>query len=127
MPDRIDTKLASRTAEMLALPHQVCRRRCCRRNNACSWHRNANGEPCCLINLTAEQRAIFDEAYRAARFAQNFFGTNPEYFKGQAGEQKALDDLGIAIARKSPGRWNRAEWDAAWRERERQARTREER
>ena len=123
MPDRINTRLATRTAEMLALPHQVCRRRDCRRNNACSWHRNANGEPCCLINLTAEQRAIFDDVYRAARFAQGFLGTNPEYFQAQAGEQRELVDLAIAIARKSRDRFNRAKWDAAWRARERQART----
>ncbi len=70
----IETALASRTAEMLALPHMVCRRRGCRRRNACWWHFKANGEPCCLRNLTAEQRRLFDQVYDMARVARDQLG-----------------------------------------------------
>ncbi|URK87567.1 hypothetical protein LP421_06195 [Rhizobium sp. RCAM05350] len=56
MPLPVQTRLMVHTAEMLALPHLVCRRRDCRRRNACHWHFSGNGEPCCLRNLTAAQR-----------------------------------------------------------------------
>ena len=52
MPLSVQTRLMVHTAEMLALPHLVCRRRDCRRRNACHWHFSGNGEPCCLRNLT---------------------------------------------------------------------------
>ena len=44
----VHTKLMAHTAEMLALPHFACRRRDCRRRNACFWHFKGSGEPCCL-------------------------------------------------------------------------------
>lgn len=53
--------IARRVAEMLALPHMVCRRRRCRRNGRCWYHFAASKEPCCLNNLNASQYAIFEE------------------------------------------------------------------
>ncbi|HEX5935283.1 MAG TPA: hypothetical protein VFY63_14060 [Pseudorhizobium sp.] len=117
-PPAIDTRLAARTAEALALPHLVCRRRGCRRKNRCLWCFRSTGERCCMQNLTAEQRRIFDVVYHAAHFAKGFLGTDPHHFEAREGRQRALDDMAIAIARTSPERWNRKEWDAARRERE---------
>ena len=53
--------IARRVAEMLALPHMICRRRRCRRNGRCWYHFAASKEPCCLNNLNASQYAIFEE------------------------------------------------------------------
>ena len=114
----IDTHIAARTADSLALPQMVCRHRDCRRKNRCSWFFQTTSEPCCLRNLTDDERRIFDTVYRDAYFAQGFLGTHPHYFERREGAQRARDDLAIAIARTSPRRWNWTEWDAARRARE---------
>ncbi|WP_105382138.1 hypothetical protein [Neorhizobium alkalisoli] len=117
-PRRIDTWLAARTAEMLALPHMVCRQRDCRRRNSCHWHFKSDNEPCCLQNLSAEQREVFDAIYDWARLAQSFLGSDSYLFEARHGEQRMLDDVAIEIARMSPNRWTSEIWDAARRRRE---------
>ncbi len=117
-PHPIDTWLAARTAEMLALPHMVCRQRDCRRRNSCYYHFKANNEPCCLLNLTAQQREVFDAVYDQARFAQSFLGSDSHLFEARHGEPRMLDDVAIEIARMSPSRWRPEIWDAARRKRE---------
>ncbi|MGK9055133.1 hypothetical protein [Neorhizobium petrolearium] len=114
----MDTGLAARTAEILAVPHMVCRRRDCRRRNACRWHFKSNREPCCLRNLTAEQRQVFDAVYEEARFAEGFLGSGSHFFEARDGERRMLDDVAIEIARTSPSRWRPEIWDAARRKRE---------
>ncbi|MGK6313822.1 hypothetical protein [Neorhizobium sp. DT-125] len=114
----IKTYLAARTAEMLALPHMVCRRRDCRRRNSCYWHFKSSNEPCCLLNLTAEQRKLFDTVYERARFAEGFLGSDSHFFEARDGERRMLDDVAIEIARTSPDRWRPEIWDAARRKRE---------
>lgn len=117
-PPAIDAQLAARTAEALALPHLVCRHRECRRKNRCIWCFRSTGERCCMRNLTAEQRRIFDVVYHEANAAWHFLGTDPHWFETRKGARRAADDLGIAIARTHPGRWRREKWDAERRARE---------
>ncbi|MCF6370795.1 hypothetical protein [Rhizobium halophilum] len=117
-PPAYDAQLAARTAEALALPHLVCRRRACRRKNRCLWCFRSTGERCCMRNLTAEQRRIFDTVYHEANAAWHFLGTDPHWFETLEGPRRAADDLGIAIARTHSHRWRSEKWDAAWRTRE---------
>ncbi|MFB9952671.1 hypothetical protein ACFFP0_27815 [Rhizobium puerariae] len=114
----IETWLAARTAEMLALPHMVCRVRDCRRRNSCHWHFKSNNEPCCLRNLTAEQRKLFDAVYEEARSAEGFLGWDSHLYETPHGKRRMLDDMAIEIARTSPNRWRPEIWDAARRRRE---------
>jgi hypothetical protein len=53
--------IAKRVAEMLALPHRVCRHRTCRRAHLCRYYFAHSGQPACLNNLDTAQRAIFEE------------------------------------------------------------------
>ena len=54
-PPALDRHLLARTAEMLALPERICRRRECRRRHRCIWFFRATQQPCCLANLDAGQ------------------------------------------------------------------------
>jgi hypothetical protein len=61
------------TADMLAMPHRVCRQRGCRRRKACSWDCTASGEPPCLRNWKVGERRAFDELYAdAAHVRENW-------------------------------------------------------
>ena len=117
-PPAIKSLLAARTAEALPLPHLVCRRRQCRRKNRCLWSFRSTGERCCMRNLTAEQRRIFDVVYHDANQAQYLLGTHPHWFEACEGAQRTRNDLAIEIARTDPDRWRREQWDAARRARE---------
>ncbi|MBW9089883.1 hypothetical protein JNB91_18880 [Rhizobium wenxiniae] len=114
----IDTHLAARTAEAMALPLMVCRHRDCRRGQRCRWHFKSTGEPGCLRNLDAGQRAIFDRLYEDARFAREFLGWEGPFFEDQSGPQRMRDDLAIAIARNVSNRYLAQRWDATRRARE---------
>ncbi len=113
-----DTDIATHTAEAMALPQMVCRRRGCRRRRRCRRYFTATGEPCCLSNLDPAQRAIFDRIYLAAHLAKHFLGSDSDMFETKRGPQRLLDDLAIAIARNVQNRWFRAGWDTARRARE---------
>ena len=117
-PPAIDAQLAARTAEALALPQLVCRSRACRRQNRCLWFFRSSGERCCMRNLTAEQRRVFDVVYHDADVAWHWLGTDPHWFAAREGEGRTRDDLGIAIARAHTHRWWREKWDAERRARE---------
>src|SRR5690606_16276866 len=71
-PPPTETQLMARTAEMLALPEMVCRRRDCRRVRRCGWIFPKTREPCCLANLDAEQRRLFDQLLKLVRDARDF-------------------------------------------------------
>lgn len=114
----IDTHLAARTAEAMALPLMLCRHRDCRRGQRCRWYFKASGEPCCLRNLDLGQRAIFDRLYEDARFAKEFLGWEGPFFEDQSGPQRLRDDLAIAIARNVANRYLAQRWDATRRARE---------
>jgi hypothetical protein len=113
----IDTTLAARTAEALALPLMVCRHRNCRRGQRCRWHFKSTGEPCCLERLTAAQRAIFNQIYRAADYTKKYLATDSEDFEATTGIMRVLDETAIAIARNDRLAYRRDQWDAARRER----------
>ena len=117
-PPAIKRHLAALTAEALGLPHLICRRRDCRRNNRCRWHFRSTDEPCCLRNLTADQRRNFNDAYLDANEAVHFLSTDPHRFEAREGDRRTRDELAIAIARTDPHRWRREQWDAARRARE---------
>ncbi|MBO0141675.1 hypothetical protein JZX87_10945 [Agrobacterium sp. Ap1] len=114
----IDTRLAARTAEAMALPLMVCRHRNCRRGQRCRWFFKATNEPCCLRNLDPGQRAIFDFLYEDARFTREFLGWEGPFFEDQSGPQRMRDDLAIAIARNVANRYLAKRWDATRRARE---------
>jgi hypothetical protein len=113
----IDTYLAARTAEAMALPLMVCRNRDCRRGQRCRWYFKANNEPCCLRNLDPGQRQIFDYLYEDARFAREFLGWEGPFFEDLSGPQRLRDDLAIAIARNVSNRYLAKRWDATRRAR----------
>lgn len=95
-----DSPLLARTAEMLALPQFVCRRRDCRRNGRCSWLFRSTGEPCCLANLDAEQRGHFDAFAKLVRDARDFGSWNSKIiFASPWRETRALQDAAVEAAR----------------------------
>lgn len=114
----IDTHLAAFTAEAMALPLMVCRKRNCRRGQRCRRYFKATGEPCCLRNLDAGQRTIFDRLYEDARFARELLGWEGPFFEDQSGPQRMRDDLAIAIARNVSNCHLPKRWDATRRARE---------
>ena len=123
MPDEkplpVDTSLMARTAEMLALPHLACRRRECRRKNRCSWYFSQSGEPCCLRNLTAGQRRLFDELYEPAIKICSDGGICGMMYNWGDFLLRPLQDAGVEIARAIiPPRYKR-DFDAFRRKRER--------
>jgi hypothetical protein len=121
MPDPlpVHTKLMAHTAEMLALPHLACRRRDCRRKNACYWHFRASGEPCCLRNLDAEQRRLFDELYEQALLIREHGGHQGLMYAWRDPEQRPLQDTGVDIARATIPARDKRRFDAFRRDRER--------
>ncbi|WP_455271350.1 hypothetical protein [Rhizobium herbae] len=118
MPLSVQTRLMVHTAEMLALPHLVCRRRDCRRRNACHWHFSGNGEPCCLRNLTAAQRQIFNEFYQQAQIILEHGGHHGLTYTWGNPEQRALFDAGVDIARTAVPPFDKRRFDAFRRDRE---------
>ncbi|MDR6818934.1 hypothetical protein J2X76_004116 [Neorhizobium sp. 2083] len=118
-PPPLETYLAARTAEMLALPQMACRRRDCRRRNECYWHFNANGEPCCLNNLNAGQRRAFDELYDQARRIRDHGGWNERLmYASRYPIRRALEDAGLDIANTMIHKSDRKRWNAFRRKRE---------
>ncbi len=118
-PLPVDTKLMTHTAEMLALPHLACRRRDCRRRNACHWHFKASGEPCCLRNLTDDQRRLFDELYDQALRIREHGGHQGLMYVWGNPMQRALQDAGVEIARTVIPPRDKRRFDAFRRDRER--------
>ncbi|OHV76669.1 hypothetical protein [Rhizobium sp. LCM 4573] len=99
-PLPVNSRLMSRCAEMLALPHKVCRRRDCRRRNACYWHFRKSGEPCCLRNLTGPQRAAFDALYaEVLAVVQRYQSAQLPDFAPPDPERRALRDAAIELVR----------------------------
>ena len=99
-PLPVNTRLMSRCAEMLALPHAVCRRRQCHRKNACYWHFRKSGEPCCLRNLTGQQRAAFDALYaEAIAVLRQVRASQLPDFAPPDPERRALQDAAIELVR----------------------------
>lgn len=121
MPDPLPvyTKLMARTAEMLALPHLTCRRRGCRRKNSCYWHFPGSGEPCCLRNLTAGQRRLFDELYEQAIQICKHGGHSGLMYNWGGAAERPLQDAGVEIARTIVPARDKRRFDAFRRDRER--------
>lgn len=95
-----DRHLLARTAEMLALPQRVCRRRDCRRKGRCAWFFKATQAPCCLANLDAEQRRLFDEVVAIARDVRDYGNSWSKLsFASPCRETRALQDAAVEIAR----------------------------
>ena len=118
MPLSLQTWLMARTAEMLAMPHLACHRRNCRRKNACDWHFKNSGEPCCLRNLAAAQRQIFDEFYRQAQIILEHGGHQGLTYTWGNPEQRALLDAAVEIARTAVPPHDKRRFDAFRRDRE---------
>ena len=114
----IRTFLMTRTAEMLAMPQLACRRRDCRRKNGCRWHFTNSGEPCCLRNLTAAQRRIFDEFYQQTQIILEHRGHQGLTYTWGNAEQRALFDAAVEIARTAVPPHDKRRFDAFRRDRE---------
>lgn len=114
----VHTRLMTRTAEMLALPHLACRRRDCRRRNACHWHFKASGEPCCLRNLDPEQRRLFDELYEQALLIRDNGGRHGLMYAWGNPVHRPLQDAGVDIARTVIPARDKPRFDAFRRDRE---------
>lgn len=95
-----DLPLMARTAEMLALPQFVCRRRDCRRNGRCSWYDRESQAPCCLANLDTGQRRLFDQLLKLVRDARDFGSYDSKIvFASPWREERALQDAAVEAAR----------------------------
>lgn len=93
----VDTRLATRVAEMLAMPHLVCGRRDCRRDNACEHYYPDTGLPACVRDLFEEERPVFDALYADALLVR-------EHWRGldlmpADAEQRELRDAAFAVVR----------------------------
>ncbi len=115
---KIERVFLTRTAEALALPQMVCGRRVCRRAGACCFHFTDTGEPCCLQNLSPEQRRIFDEVCEKAHRVREFLGMIGLTYAAPMHDLRALEDIAVEIARATFRRGEGKNWHAARRARE---------
>src|SRR3546814_19208758 len=95
----INTHIAQRTADMLAMPGMVCQRRDCRRKNACRWYFGVGGEPCCLRNLSPRPRALFDALYREALRTRDYHVLRSTLCDARDPHQTALQDAALETTR----------------------------
>lgn len=96
----LDPALLARAAEMLALPERVCRRRDCRRRARCSWVFRTQQQPCCLANLDAGQRQLFDTFAEQMRDARALGGYDSGFaFASPFRETRALQDAAVEAVR----------------------------
>ena len=115
-PLSVDTKLMAHTAEMLAMPQRVCRRGECHRKNGCKRYFPKTGEPCCLQNLTPEQRRLFDELYTLAASIRSWYILG---FSSPDPVQRSLEDAGVEIVRAVIAPRDKRRFDAFRRDRDR--------
>jgi len=115
---KIDRIFLTRTAEALALPQMVCGRRHCRRASACRFYFTDTGEPCCLQNLSPEQRRIFDEVCEKADRVRSGLGIIGLTYASPTHGMRALEDIAVEIARATFRRGEGKRWNAARRARE---------
>lgn len=95
-----DRHLLARAAEMLALPERICRNRACRRHGRCHWYFETRQEPCCLANLDAEQRRLFDDFVAVARDVRDLGNSRGKVsFASPYRETRALQDAAVEVAR----------------------------
>ncbi|WP_432348097.1 hypothetical protein WMC41_10710 [Shinella yambaruensis] len=95
-----DRHLLARAAEMLALPQRVCRIRACRRQGRCAWFFHGTQEPCCLANLDAAQRRLFDDVAAIARDVRDLGNSWGKLsFASPWRETRALQDAAVEVAR----------------------------
>ena len=96
----LDAALLARTAEMLALPERVCRRRSCRRRRCCARVFRGTQQPCCLANLVAGQRALFDQLAEQVRDLRDYGRPDSGLsFASPWRDERALQDAAVEIAR----------------------------
>lgn len=96
----LDAALLARTAEMLALPERVCRRRSCRRQKCCAWVFRGTKQPCCLANLDAGQRALFHQLAEQVRDVRDYGRRDSGLsFASAWRDERALQDAAVEIAR----------------------------
>ncbi|MFT4162936.1 hypothetical protein [Shinella sp.] len=96
----LDATLLARTAEMLALPERVCRRRSCRRKKCCAWVFRRTQQPCCLANLDAGQRALFDQLAEQVRDVRDYGRRDSKLsFASPWRDERALQDAAVEITR----------------------------
>jgi hypothetical protein len=69
----LSLNLARRTADLLRIPHLVCRKRSCRRAGFCRWAGRETNLPYCLRNLDMNQLGLFMLRYEELSAA----GTRP--------------------------------------------------
>ena len=96
----LDAALLACTADMLALPQHVCRRRDCRRKGRCAWVFRATQQPCCLANLDAGQRRLFDQLAEQVRDARDFGSWESKVvFDSPWRGEREIEDAAVEAAR----------------------------
>lgn len=105
--------IAQRVAEMLGLPHMACRRRRCRRKGGCWYHFPTSKQPCCLNNLNAGQRAIFEELRTDTEHVASHW-TTLMLPHGTASVTKEVRELAIEIVHNLVAKVDRGRY-AEWR------------
>lgn len=96
----LDPLLLMRTAEMLALPERVCLSRSCRRSKRCTWFFPATKQPCCIANLDAEQRALFDQLAEKVRDVRDYGGWESQLtFTSAWRGDREIQDAAVETAR----------------------------
>jgi hypothetical protein len=76
----------------------VCRQRDCCRRNSCCWHFKSNNEPCCLRNLSIEQREVFDALYtKVAAVYRHALNWHVLDFASPFTAERALEDAAVEI------------------------------
>ncbi|MCF3639872.1 hypothetical protein LXM94_07810 [Rhizobium sp. TRM95111] len=106
--DKPSLLLMRRTAEVLDLPHTVCRRRSCRRANRCRWSFRETGMPCCRANLTPSRRWGFDAIVDlAARMRDNGGRSEAMTYASRHADERLLENLAVLVGWQALAGWQR--------------------
>ncbi|TCL73933.1 hypothetical protein [Rhizobium sp. BK251] len=89
--------LMARTADMLAVPSQICLCRACHRAGKCCMILVRSSEPACLIFLLPEERQAFDELLAEVRSVEERMGILPRQPMPADPEACALQEAAIEI------------------------------
>lgn len=96
----LDQALLARTAEMLALPSRACCVHACRREHLCLFFYKADQHPCCLDNLDAEQRRLFDDFAELVRDVRDYsHPASKVLFASRWRGEREMEDAAVAVAR----------------------------
>ncbi|SMD14595.1 hypothetical protein [Rhizobium sp. RU36D] len=106
------TTTLARVLELLAVPQMLCRRRSCRRMGRCRRYFPSNGEPCCMRNLNAEQRALVEAIHNKTSMIIYFGRAKTELYASEWSDMRDLEDAAVEVARCVCPDWSRKTFNA---------------